>query len=263
MIPPDHAAALPANGADAIGTRQERVVDTLREWAVSGVLDPEEKHSEAGLAARLGVSRTPVRHALAVLMEEGVLQRAGGRGYRVRTYDAADVAAALEMRAAIEGLAARRIAQAGPSPATVETFERCLAEGDAIFRDIGDGAVDEGRYAAMNAAFHEAVVRAAGTGLIREVRLVLDRVPYGSPSAIRFDRMAQLDRAVHLHHAHLQHHYMVAAMTSGDGARAEALFREHGELIKVSLGLGPGPWARGAGRALPIGRAAPAPRRRG
>jgi len=233
-------------------TRQSRVVDTLRDWAANGELARNEKHSEAALAARLGVSRTPVRHALAILVEEGVLQRAGGRGYIVRTYDASDIVAAIEMRAAIEGLAARKAAMEGVSAETERHLRDCLAEGDTIFTASGE-PVDEQRYARMNARFHELVIGAAETSLMQEVRSILDRVPYGEPDAIRFSKMNARDRAAHLHQAHLQHHYMVAALLARDGARVENLFREHGEMVKVSLGLAPGPWQRGSGPDLPIG----------
>ena len=103
----------PETGEVATGTRQQQVADRLRDMIVTGQLDPDCKHSEAALAKRLGVSRTPVRHALAVLVEEGVMRRAGGRGYVVRRYEANDVAVALEIRSAVEGLAARSVARIG------------------------------------------------------------------------------------------------------------------------------------------------------
>lgn len=233
-------------------TRQQQVVDTLRDWAVTGQLSTTEKFSEAALADRLGVSRTPIRHAVAVLVEEGVLQRAGGRGYVVRSYDAADIASALEMRAMIEGLAARKAAEAGLSQEMQAAFADCLAEGDALFAAVSGNPVNEARYAAMNDRFHGLVMQAAGTPMMMEVRQVLDRVPYGAPSAIRFEKMGPQARALHLQHAHMQHHYIVAAILAGQAARAESLFRDHGEMIKISLGLAPGPWPREDGPGLPI-----------
>ncbi|KAA2316771.1 GntR family transcriptional regulator [Pseudooceanicola sediminis] len=242
----------PEDIESAAGTRQQQVADTLRDLIVTGQLDPDRKHSEAALAERLGVSRTPVRHALAVLVEEGVMRRAGGRGYVVRQYDANDVAVALEIRSAVEGLAARKVSQQGLSQDVAATLDACLAEGDAMFRPGESGPVDEARYSRMNEAFHEAIAVAAGGTLFGEVRAVLDRVPFGAPSAIRFHRMDPVERRLHLQHAHLQHHYIVAAIRARDAARAEALFREHGEMIKVSLGLTRGPWQRTAGSGLPI-----------
>ena len=237
---------------DRPGTRQQLVIDRLRDWAISGELNPDAKLSEAELAAALGVSRTPIRHALAVLVEEGVLERAGGRGYRVRSYDAADVVAAVELRALVEGYSARRLAARGLSTEVRGALEACLTEGDAIFLDAKGGTVDEDRYAAMNDRFHSLIIEAADVSLVHDVRAVLDRVPFGSPGAIRFERIGPADRAQHLQHAHWQHHYIVASIATGDGARAESLFREHGELIKVSLGVTRGLFKLGDGRLLPI-----------
>jgi len=220
-------------------TRQRHVVDTLRNWAQAGKFDPREKLSESALAEALGVSRTPVRHALAVLVEEGVLTRAGARGYHVRTYRVADVVAAIELRALLEGYAARKLARTGLSPELKDRFDALLREGDAIFRDGGDN-VDEARYGAMNLAFHSLIYEASEVELVQQIRHLIDRIPFGTPDAIRFETYGARARAEHLQHAHWQHHYIVAAMAEGDGARAEAIFREHGELIKVSLGLARG-----------------------
>lgn len=239
--------------SNATDTRQRHVIDTLRDYAVNGTLDPDRKYSEAALADHLGVSRTPIRHALAILIEEGVIQRAGVRGYVVRRYEAEDIAAAIEMRAAIEGLAARKAARTKLEAEISERFTTCLREGDALFDNRRQRTIDEARYAAMNATFHELVLEAAGTPLMNEVRSVLDRVPYGAPSSIRFNRMAPHYRAIHLHQAHLQHHYIFMCLKNGDGTRAEALFREHGELVKVSLGLSESPWGPAGGPSLPIG----------
>lgn len=233
-------------------TRQTHVVDQLRIWAIEGKFDPEEKLTEAGLAEALNVSRTPIRHALAVLVEEGVLHRAGPRGYKVRSYTVSDVIEAVEFRAVVEGYAASKLARKGVSTAAQSAIEACLADGDEIFRDAGDDGVDERRYAAMNARFHTLIAEAAGVDLVYQTRNLIDRIPFGTPDAIRFETRDRRARAEHLQLAHWQHHYILAAVTAGDGARAEALFREHGELIKVSLGLAKGILATTGKRVQPI-----------
>ena len=227
-------------------TRQRHVVDTLRSWAQAGKFEPSEKLSESALAEALGVSRTPIRHALAVLVEEGVLTRAGARGYHVRTYSMSDVLASIELRALIEGYAARRIAREGLSPEMRSRFDAVLAEGDLIFAEGGEH-VDEARYGAMNLRFHSLIHEAAGGDLVHQIRSLIDRIPFGTPDAIRFESYGAKARSQHLQHAHWQHHYIVASLEDGDSARAEALFREHGELIKVSLG-------RAKGAVMPEGR---------
>ncbi|WP_162894861.1 GntR family transcriptional regulator [Rhizobium terrae] len=242
-----------ASGSEKPETRQKHVIDKLRTWASNGTIDPRRKLSESSLAEALGVSRTPIRHALAVLVEEGVLQRVGARGYRVRAYKVADVIEAIELRSMIEGYAAKKIASDGPSPELLAALKQCLAEGDDIFENGGmDDPVNEERYAAMNLRFHTLIIEAAGGSLLHQLTSLFDRVPFGAPDSIRFDNIGRKDREQHLHYAHWQHHHMVSALIARDGARAENLFREHGEGVKISLGISKGLFAIDGSRILPI-----------
>ncbi len=241
------------SGPEKQETRQQHVIDKLRTWASNGTIDPRKKLSESGLAEALGVSRTPIRHALAVLVEEGVLQRVGARGYRVRAYKVADVIEAIELRSMIEGYAAKKIASEGPSPTLLAELKDCLREGDDIFENGGfDDPVNEERYAAMNLRFHTLIIEAAGGNLLHQLTSLFDRVPFGAPDSIRFDNITRKERAQHLHYAHWQHHHMVSALIARDGARAESLFREHGEGVKISLGISKGLFAIDGSRILPI-----------
>ncbi|MGK9052518.1 GntR family transcriptional regulator [Xaviernesmea oryzae] len=233
-------------------SRQKHVIDTLRAWVVDGKIGPDEKLSEASLAEALGVSRTPIRTALAILVEEGVLERTGPRGYRVRTYKVAEVKEAIELRSIIEAYAAKRIAAAGPSPKLVADLKACLLEGDEIFSSNADPQEREARYARMNARFHGLILEAAGVSIVPQIISLLDRVPFGAPGAIRFDDIAKSDRIQHLHQAHWQHHHMVLALIARDVSRVGRLFQEHGEGVKISLGLSPGPFNLGPSRLLPI-----------
>lgn len=233
-------------------SRQRHVIDTLRSWIVDGKIDPQEKLSEMGLAEALGVSRTPIRTALAILVEEGVLERTGPRGYRVRTYKVAEVKEAIELRSIIEAYAAQKIAAAGPSQTLIADLKECLRNGDAIFTSNAELQEREAQYASMNARFHSLILEAAGVSIVPQIISLLDRVPFGAPGTIRFDDIAKGDRIQHLHHAHWQHHHMVLALIARDVPRVARLFQEHGEGIKISLGLSPGPFNLGPARLLPI-----------
>ncbi|AXS42187.1 GntR family transcriptional regulator [Breoghania sp. L-A4] len=239
------------------GTRQSQVITELRSRVMHGTFKAGEKYSEAALADELGVSRTPVRHALTVLVEEGLLTRVGARGYAVRVYRVKDVLEAIDLRGLLEGYAARRIAAAGPSAELVAAFEECLAEGDAIFAKRAFEDSDEARYADMNRRFHGLIIEAGDGALSLQMETLIDRVPFGAPDAIAFDHMAEQQKFDMLHYAHRQHHGIVEAICQRDSARAEALLREHTTPVKQSLGLsapvggraGDGP---AAGRSLPF-----------
>ena len=77
----------------------------IREMILRGELAPGQRVAEAPLAETLGMSRTPVRQALPLLAQEGLLTEHETRGYVVRAFTAADIIDAIELRAIIEGLA--------------------------------------------------------------------------------------------------------------------------------------------------------------
>ena len=118
---------------------EHNIIIQIREMILSGELPPGARVVEAGLSERLKVSRTPIRSALPALAKEGLLTPRGRRGYAVTAYSQSDTAAALEIRSVLEGLAARLVANRGPSAALAETLTACLKEGDAIFKKGGLG----------------------------------------------------------------------------------------------------------------------------
>ena len=75
-------------------TLSQHVTDTLRDWVLHGKFSPGARLEEIPLAEKLGVSRTPVRAALATLGNEGLLEHPPKRGYTVRAYDIGEIVAA-------------------------------------------------------------------------------------------------------------------------------------------------------------------------
>ena len=88
--------------------------------------------AEAPLADLLGVSRTPVRQALPVLAQEGLLVENETRGYLVRAFTATEITDAIDVRGALESLAAQRVAERGVSKSLARDLHRCLEDGDAL-----------------------------------------------------------------------------------------------------------------------------------
>jgi DNA-binding GntR family transcriptional regulator len=98
-------------------TLADQAYEALRAAIVSGELGWGERITERGLAARLGVSATPVREALRRLEQERLVERTGPRSLRVANVTADARAESSELEAALEGvaakLAARKISQSG------------------------------------------------------------------------------------------------------------------------------------------------------
>jgi GntR family transcriptional regulator, vanillate catabolism transcriptional regulator len=209
----------------------------IREMILRGELAPGQRVAEATLAAQLGLSRTPIRLALPVLAQEGLLAPSGKRGYAVRIFSMGEIVTALDIRATLEGMAARLLIERGVSHGLVRTLKDCLGEGDALFARRTFDRDDEMAYGSMNQRFHTTIVEAIDNSIISEMISRLHRVPFVSPSTIAFNEKSG-DRVYELlFYAHQQHHAMVQAIEFGQAVRAEALFREHVNSQKRSINL--------------------------
>ncbi len=90
---------------------REAAYGHLRDSILQGALLPGTRISEPSLAEQLGISRTPVREALQRLSQEGLVELTPARGARVRVLSADQVREVYEVRAMLEGEAARLAAQ--------------------------------------------------------------------------------------------------------------------------------------------------------
>lgn len=220
-----------------MNTQQTSALVRIREMILRGELAPGQRLAEAPLAELLGMSRTPVRQALPVLAREGLLQEHETRGYIVRGFSTADILDALDMRGALEGLAAKRVAEGGTSRALIGALRQVLKDGDRIFSKGHIEESDEALYADMNGRMHGLIVQEARSPMIGQALERISHVPFAAPQALAFDKTS-LDEMYHrLVYAHRQHHYIVDALERGEGARVEALMREHVNPVKENLNL--------------------------
>jgi DNA-binding GntR family transcriptional regulator len=143
-------------------TAVRRVYDVIRAEILDGRMPGGALLSEVEVAARLGVSRTPVHEAFLKLEAEELLELSPRRGAVVVPIRAGDAADVLETRHALEVAAVRRLA-AGP-PAARQSFAR-LAEQLLAEQDRLAGAGDFVAFAVADAAFHRAIVTASGNAI--------------------------------------------------------------------------------------------------
>ncbi|MCC5989306.1 MAG: GntR family transcriptional regulator [Pararhodobacter sp.] len=206
----------------------------LRKRILNGEIAGGTRLYEVALADELNVSRTPVREALSRLAEEGLLERARGGGFVVRSFAVADVLDMIELRGVLEGTAARLAAERGVEAAKLAAIREILVKLDCCFGSA-PGDVDLDRYAVLNAAFHEAMSKLAGSAVLeREIARVV-RLPFASPSAFLPHRARIEALGQTLAPAHAQHHAIVAAIAAREGSRAEALAREHTRAARVNV----------------------------
>ncbi len=217
--------------------KNSRVIVKIREMILHGEMAPGERVREIDLAAKLGVSRTPVRESLPILAQEGLLAQLDTRGFVVRAFTSQEIMDAIEVRGVLEGLAARMLAEQGPSRRIIQSLHECLREGDDIFRKGHVLESDEARYGDMNKQFHSLIVRGAGSKVVAEALERNGHVPFASAHAIAFDRIDLPRMYNHLLYSHRQHHAIVQALENGQSARVDALMIEHAHLAKESINV--------------------------
>jgi GntR family transcriptional regulator of vanillate catabolism len=214
-----------------------QVVVAIREMILRGELMAGQRVAEAPLAERLGVSRTPVRQALPLLAQEGLLMVHATRGFVVRAFTTADIIDAIDLRGLLEGYAVRRLAERGVSKSLLRELKSCLEDGDAILAKRYVVESDEGRYAEFNARFHGLLIEAADSALLSDAIVRNGRIPFAGAQAVAFDK-TNLERMYDVFvYAHRQHYGIVDALETSQSARAEALIREHANTAKQSINV--------------------------
>lgn len=206
----------------------------VRDLVFAGHARPGERLSEIALAERLGISRTPIRAALARLEQEGLVEMIPSGGYAVRTFTREEVIDAIELRGVLEGTAARLAAERGVPPARMRAMTDLLRGLDAALGADPD-SMDFDRYVELNAAFHEALNGLAGSVTIRREIERVTRLPFASPSAF-LDKQSDVPafrRSLFVGQA--QHKAIVSAIELREGGRAEAVAREHARLARLNL----------------------------
>lgn len=190
-----------------------QVLDAVRERIVSGAYPSGEKLDEARLAAELGVSRTPLREALAQLERDGLITHEPHRGRLVAPCDADGVRQSYPILAAYEALAVRLTPRFDAA-----ALASLNAANDAILEPALDG---RGRHA-RDRAFHDALCAACGNARLLEL---IDRE---KSVAARYDggaRRGLLDAA----DSHHDHAAVIAALARDDRDAAVAALTRHWE----------------------------------
>ena len=188
----------------------DRVYDELRTRVLTRQEPAGAKLSLHVLAAELGVSRSPVHHALTRLVSEGLLTVRPRRGYYVAPVTARALAEGYDVRLALELLAAER----AHGVVSIEQLERF---GELL--DATDAAISHEEWDAANAAFHEHQIDIAANALLSRFYRELS-----------VNLMMQVIRGGHVEgHATLvtEHRRIVEAFASGDLPGAERAIREH------------------------------------
>ncbi|WP_165496703.1 GntR family transcriptional regulator [Haematobacter massiliensis] len=225
--------AIPADAQ--AGTQTSRAVMGMRDLIVTGAMVPGERFTEVLLAERLCMSRTPIRAAIQQLREEGLLEPLTSGGFTVRGFLPREIAEAIDIRGAIEGLAARLLAERGGAEDALSRLDHVLDGIDTVLEAPVFGPAQVMRYSAVNAEFHAGLVAATGSALLRQEAQRANARPFASASAlVQLNENTEQARR-HLIVAQDQHRAVLEAIRAREGARVEAILREHARLSHRNL----------------------------
>lgn len=190
--------------------------ETIREMIVSGELAPGDPLGEEALAEACGVSRTPVREAMRRLEVELLITRTESQRSFVADWSLDDIEDAFELRAMLEGLAARRAA----TRIDIESVDRLKSFNEAIGRAVSRTPAGVDVFLEENRKFHTLILEAAGSTRLKTLLQALIEQPIIWRTAHHYDERE-------LHRSHQEHDELIAAFERGDSAWAESIMSGH------------------------------------
>ncbi|MDH4180483.1 MAG: GntR family transcriptional regulator [Betaproteobacteria bacterium] len=216
---PDGAPTLPLDlqPISANASLRDRAYAALKQAIVEADIyahTREVRLDERKLSEQLGVSRTPIREAMTLLEQEGLLRTVPRRGIFVVRKTKRQIVEMIEMWAALESMAARL--------ATLHASDEDIAGLRRLFDGFRTSApadhIDE--YSDANIAFHQAIIRLSGSHLMGETieNLIVHM------RAIRRMTISQSDRAAR---SIVDHMRIIEALEKRDTELAERLVRQH------------------------------------
>jgi DNA-binding GntR family transcriptional regulator len=192
----------------------DQVYEALRTQLRDGAIGAGHALQEVQLAEQLGVSRTPVREAMARLASEGLLA-SDRRSFTVPALTLADVDDIYELRFLVEPAALRKVAALAPDAARRAPLEEALADAAAAHR-----AGDSEAFRAANVRYRAAwLALVANPRLVRVIELTADHLQHIRALTLGDARV----RKVVLRG--LQR--IASALAAGDGDAAAAAVHEH------------------------------------
>jgi DNA-binding GntR family transcriptional regulator len=186
----------------------------LMEMNIYESADQDLRLDERDLAAKLGVSRTPIREALARLEHEGLVESVARRGYYIIRKSKEELVEIITVWAALESLAARLI--------TERAGDEEIASLRTIFSTFENGTVfaklDE--YSEANLQFHQRIIELSRSAtLCKAADVLLIHV-----RSIRHRTIAEDHR---FERSMVDHMNIIEALESRDAGLAERLVRDH------------------------------------
>ncbi len=205
-------AAAPQAPTSLQATVASRVAAQLRSEIRTGVLEAGSPLRQNDIAARLGVSSTPVREAFQTLEREGLVQRSDRRGVVVFRPTIKDLINSYEIRASLEALAVRK--------AVPNLTEQDLRDLERLTRRMAQRATFDEKFMELNTAFHRQIAQRSGN------RRLVDLISAEQMATTAYVMYLGVDERSS-EAAITEHGEIFDAVLRGDAARAASAMGAH------------------------------------
>ncbi|MGL4606089.1 MAG: GntR family transcriptional regulator [Eubacteriaceae bacterium] len=193
---------------------REIVFETIRRAIITGELKPGQRLMEVQLAEEMGVSRTPVRESIRKLELEGLVKMVPRKGAYVTPMSVNDLKEMMEIRRALEGLAAELAAKNASKEEVEELYLANKKFGEAALKNDEEGIIN------YDMDIHEIIYRASGNmkllQMINSLREQMQR--------FRAEYVHRIEDKTPLVNQHME---IIKMIESRDGTSAKSAANEH------------------------------------
>jgi len=205
-------------------SQSQRIYDCLKEMITKRELLPGQQIIETDIAARYAASRTPVRKAIRMLAEEGLVEVVPNRGCFLKELTKADIVMVCEVAEALEGMACYLLAEKQKEGSLPQSYLERL---EGYVKEM-ERAVEDNRIKAWVLAddrFHAEIAEMAGNRFIIQER---NHVFQQLNQLLWFITSVEVDKRK----SNLEHRGMLEAIQEGDAERARMVAQKQRHRIR-------------------------------
>ena len=195
---------------------RDQAAEIIRAKILGGELKSGDRISERNISKMLQISTTPIKEALRVLQSEGLIVTVQRKGSFVVENIGGEIEQLTYLRSAVDGVAAHFAAECA-TPEQIKRMQNYLDKAQKIVRESGEGP----KLSVINANFHEAIRKAAGSFLIINLGANMHTID----NSIR--RMVNKQDFEGAEKRHREHQKILDLIAKGDAKNAEAAMIKH------------------------------------
>jgi DNA-binding GntR family transcriptional regulator len=200
------------------------VTERLRDAILSNQLKPGEIYSEKELALQFGVSRTPVREAMRVLLAEKIVVPVTGRGIKINHFSARDLEEVFELRKTLEVAVVEKIANnINIVKNDLDTPKKYLEEQRRAFMEC-----DYSKIIHLNRLFHTSLCLIGGNSRMENIlNQTLDIIQITAKEFVLVPDQGQISVSDRGKMVMQEHQDILDCLLNGEAARAKQVMIQH------------------------------------